>query len=141
MSLLNNKKKNLKERILFMSLSKESLQIMTIQNVINTIFRMVCVHSIEHNINMCLNLADSNICNCTCVEVLTTYILLQSSAPDSYKGCNEASGINTHIGDSANTNTQQNNCNAQFRVSRVSNFVQHNFQKAGYRDHTQLSNL
>lgn len=27
---------------------------------------MVCVHSIEHNINMCLNLADSNICNCTC---------------------------------------------------------------------------
>lgn len=70
-----------------------------------------------------------------------TYILLQRSAPHCYKGSNETSWVNTHIGDSANTDAQKNDTYAQFCVSWIANLVQNNFQQAGYRDHTQLSNL
>jgi len=70
-----------------------------------------------------------------------TYILLQRSAPHCHKGRNETFCVNTHISNSANTNTQKYNTYAQFCISWIPNVVEKNFQQAGYRDHTQLSNL
>ena len=74
-------------------------------------------------------------------QELTTYILLQRSTPNGNKGSYETFGINTHISDSTNTNTQKHNSYAQLCISGVPNLVHHNFQKTGYRNHTELCNL
>ena len=70
-----------------------------------------------------------------------THILLQSSAPDSYDGCNKSFSIHTDISDRTDSNSEQHEGDTQLGISGVPNLIKKNLQEARDRDHTELCDL
>lgn len=71
----------------------------------------------------------------------TTYILLQSRAPDSHDGRDQASGVDAHVSDGAHRHSSEHDRDAEPGVPGVVHAVQDHLQEARRRDHAQLGYL